>query len=667
MQRKQKVKSLGVKMILTFSIALVLVMSVMATALFVVVKKSNHTAIGASSIEVQKQVSESIRGFIDRYVYATRLTADDELIKNSEKLKGDRAEDLYRHLDQFAQHFDGILSYYYGRSDGKTFKAPDRSVPDGYDPTKRPWYVDTEKANAVVISDPYVDAFTGENIMTISVPVHDPSGKLAGVMAADVSIGTIMEQVKSVTIGDTGKVRLVDSQHQLVISNADSNDVKEFESPSVKAILAAGNPELTAYSYEGQTKYMAVIPVPGTKWSVVSIIPQSELDKGLDSLAKIIFSIAIVSILILALIVFWMNKRMVVTPINKIIHSFATDQYGRICLSEISLKQRNELFLLADTLNEFSSQLKGTIGLISETSKEVASTSDNLRQTAVVGKNGTEKIASLVADLAEVAQNQANSTESGLAKMIELGEAIQKNAEIAADVGQSAFSTKNVIDEGRVIMKELANSSGNSYKAILEIYEIVKSTSELSKDIIAANEIIKSISDQTNLLALNASIEASRAGDAGRGFAVVADEVRKLAEQSSKSAEGIHTVVDQLVASASFAVSKMNDALKLVTDQQGSVEKIETKYKSIESSMHTVDGLLLDAKTSFDVIQTTKVEVISVFEALAAISQETAALAQQTSQGADEQLQSVLSLTEATDALSEMANSLEDDISKFSI
>ncbi|MDO4754479.1 MAG: methyl-accepting chemotaxis protein, partial [Bacillota bacterium] len=557
--------------------------------------------------------------------------------------------------------------YYYGRNDGALFRTPDRSIPEGYDPRQRPWYKATEAKSGVVVSDPYVDAFLGGLVVTVSAPVYK-DGVLEGVVASDISIETIIKQVSDISIGDKGIVRLIDSHNQLVADQReDSAVVEEFQDANVASLLGAKNPQLTPYQFKGQTKYIGVAPIDGTGFSVVSIIPQSELDKGLGSLSMIILVISISAIVLLSGIVYWMNKRMVLLPINKIIRSFATDGRGRISLSEIELLQKTEFMTLAGTLNDFSAQLKGTIARILQTSKDVANTSDQLREATTDGKNGTENITRLVADLAEVAQNQAHSTESGLAKMIVLGDAIQHNAGIAANVGSSAHETKASIDEGKDVMKHLLNSSDESYRAIMEIYEIVKTTSDLSKEIISANEIIRSIAEQTNLLALNASIEASRAGDAGRGFSVVADEVRKLAEQSSKSAESIHKVVDQLVQSATFAFNKMNAALKLVTEQQNSVKLITEKYQDIENSMDMVDLLLEDAAKSFDTIQNAKVEVISVFEALAGISQETAALAQQTSMSADEQLVSIESLSDSTDRLSEMANSLEEDISKFTV
>lgn len=666
MQRR-KVQSLGKRLILVFSVALIVVMAIIGTAIYSVVKKYNREFLSASSVQIQEQVSNSVKLFLESYIYAAKMSAQNDLVINSKKISAAEREKLIEHLGDFMNNYDGMQFYYFGRNDGEFISYPKKDMPEGFDPRERAWYKNAVAKKDVSVQDPHVDAFTGDLVVAVSVPVFGANGEIEGVVAANIKISTLLDQVSKLHIGDSGIVRLVDSANRLITEeNSDSALAAEFGDEAVISILGRRSSELAPYNANGQTKYMAVISVPDTPLSVVSVIPQAELDKGLGSLLIIIVIISAAAIVALSGVVMIINKKFVVTPINRVIRSFETDRDGRISLSEIKLKSKNEFLTLASTLNEFSSQLKNTIALISKTSADVTETSNELRESTNSNRKGTENITRSVSDLAAVAQNQASSTESGLAKMIELGDAISHNSEVTANIGVSANETKTNIDEGKVVMNNLLNSSDSSYRAIMEIYEIVKSTSELSKEIIAANEIIKSISDQTNLLALNASIEASRAGDAGRGFAVVADEVRKLAEQSSKSAEGIHVVVDKLVQSAGFAVTKMNATLKLVTEQQESVRNITERYNSIEDSMHTVDDLLKISAESLRSIQNSKNEVIEIFEGLAGISEETAALAQQTSMSADEQLSSIESLTNATDRLFEMARSLEQDISKFS-
>lgn len=653
----------GAKLILTFSIVMLLVMTVMGFAVFGIYKSSNRSAVATNSLETQQHVVEYIKSFMDRYIHATTMSVNsDVLVENS---KDD--EKIYDYLEEFPKFFSGVLSYYFGRSDGKTLITPNRNIDPNYDPRQRPWYQNAVKTNGIVISDPYVDAFTGGYVVTFSQPVHDKSGKTIGVLAADVSLETILKIVDKISIGEHGKVKLLDSNKKLIVEPRDQESIAEFSDVQVAQIVAGAKEELVAYQYRGQKKYMATIPIPGTPWSVVSIIPETELDRGIFRLAMVLLIGILTTVIILVGVVYWISKRRIVNPINRINDSFKRDKQGHISLEAVNLKQNDELRTLADTLNLFASQLKGTIAHISQTSKDVASTAEKLTKNAEEGMRNTDKITHSIHNLADVAQNQANSTESGLAKMIELGNAIQYNAEIAKGVGVSAADTKVAIDDGKSVIRSLVKASKESQNAMSEIYDIVISTADQSREIIAANEIIRSISDQTNLLALNASIEAARAGDSGRGFAVVADEVRKLAEESSKSAEGIHRVVDQLVASANLAVSKMAETQRIVEEQQAKTDVIAEKYAVIEASIHKVDDLLADAEVSFGVMEAAKLEVMSVFETLAAVTQETAALAHQTSSSASDQNENIHSLSNSTDELAAMAVSLEQEIHKFSV
>jgi methyl-accepting chemotaxis protein len=113
-------------------------------------------------------------------------------------------------------------------------------------------------------------------------------------------------------------------------------------------------------------------------------------------------------------------------------------------------------------------------------------------------------------------------------------------------------------------------------------------------------DIIKDIASQTNLLAFNAAIEAARAGDAGRGFAVVADEVRKLAENSSKSAIDISTIVKNVEKESHQTINAMKDGMNMLTDGgrviNTALESMETISKGIGSISASVDRVSNQAK-----------------------------------------------------------------------
>ena len=147
----------------------------------------------------------------------------------------------------------------------------------------------------------------------------------------------------------------------------------------------------------------------------------------------------------------------------------------------------------------------------------------------------------------------------------------------------------------------------------------------------------------------------------------MAEEVRKLAEESARSTESINLIVAELVANASYAVTKMEDVAKIVDAQQQNVNTIFEKYERIGTSIEKADNVVQTVEESTDLMQSSKKEIVSVFESLSAISEENASSSEQTSSSAQMQNEKLHELTKITDRLSEMANILKDEIKKFTI
>ncbi len=150
--------------------------------------------------EVKTNATE-LENYLTLAVTTLRVAADsvDIMEKN-----GRSEQEIYQYVtdqtkmqsEQFDENFTGIYAFINGKyMDGSGWVPP-----ADYEPTSRDWYKDAVKANGeTVIVPPYVDAQTGQVVVTIAKRISDTNkggnDKLKNVVCLDV----IVKHIKEVT------------------------------------------------------------------------------------------------------------------------------------------------------------------------------------------------------------------------------------------------------------------------------------------------------------------------------------------------------------------------------------------------------------------------------------------------------------------------------------
>ncbi|WP_411679231.1 methyl-accepting chemotaxis protein [Clostridium thailandense] len=392
-----------------------------------------------------------------------------------------------------------------------------------------------------------------------------------------------------------------------------------------------------------------------------------ELNKNLKR--NIVATIAFMAILLLVIVLISMTlSKKISDPIIKIVKAFEKDENGQIRIQEIKLNSKDEIGLLANTLNEMSLQVKNFISGVVLESKNVHDSVNVVNQDVYSLNLQMQEISKTIEELSAGVEETYASTEELNSISVEIESAVeivankaQEGALSAEEISKKAISLK----DSSIMLQNEANETrlkikNSMDKALCKIKEVEK--------IKVLSDAILQISSQTNLLALNAAIESARAGESGKGFSVVAEQIRKLAEDSKTNVNEMQNIVNTIFQAVNSLVDVSTQTLIYIeTKVVDSYKDFVLVGENYDKDSAYIDNLVSDlSSTSEEILASIKTIAESINEISKASSDE----ANGTSDIADRVLKIKDKTNEVkikTVQIEQSAVNLEDFVSKFNI
>lgn len=383
--------------------------------------------------------------------------------------------------------------------------------------------------------------------------------------------------------------------------------------------------------------------------------------------AKLFVILLAISGVILGILLAYFISRSISKPVKRVTAGLTEIANGNLNIETIVIKNKDEVGEMASAFNTMSKDLRGIVSGVRDSSMQLAANAEELSASSEESLASSQMVAKSAEAQMVSSEQQVHHMDSSVQSLTELSQGIGQISVSNEEMLQAANDVQKLVYTGSNVVSDVAKQMDTIHATFNDTTIIMQNMAKHSNDIQTVTALITDISEQTNLLALNAAIEAARAGEYGKGFAVVADEVRKLAEQSKNSATEIASMV-QLIQSASgnavhaitaggekveAGIAKTTESLRVFQGIEEAVGEVGFKVESVSAAIEQIQAMA-------ESVSQGAIEV----QRLATLAADGAS---DTSATTEQQIAANEEISSNAQALADLAEALQNNVSHFKI
>ena len=466
-----------------------------------------------------------------------------------------------------------LVDLYIGYEDGRMLVGSGDEMPEDFNATTRPWYIETKQQGSTYCIPPYVDILNQKMSISIATPIYNNQA-LMGIAAMDVLVDELISIVNNIYVEEGSYAFLIDSQGNIVTHSNEAflptdgklmSLTEAYGAETSKRLLENQGDTIQIMDYDGKMKYICTMPIEENGWYLGVVMPKHVITAPIYKIIYTSIGIAVTGLIVLILcVIMLVNKIMrpiaelkqfasgdfregVKQDANRVADGFKdeieeiTEATTRVKaqIRNIILGTKDEAQSIYQSINKISREIEGL-------TQEIEQVNENIREIS-------DK-ASLASDLTNSIDGLGNDMERAIVMVAEKAETATK---ASVEITQRALLMKEESENSQDMAKDVYAKTQGQLKRAIENASYVSQIGNLVEEIL-------DISNQTNLLALNASIEAARAGAAGKGFAIVATEIGGLANHTKSAVVKIQEMVANVVEAVNQLSSSAEEVLSFI-------------------------------------------------------------------------------------------------------